>query len=311
MQKKYAIGIDLGGTNLRVAKVSPEGEIVTKITASTAEEVLGSVHKAIDSLFSDEIAGIGIGVAGLISRERKRVIISPNLHVVEKIDLVGEMAKRYGVPVVIENDANAAAYGEMWVGAGKNIQSFVLLTLGTGIGGGMVHGKKLLNVPAEIGHMSVSSDGEKCPCGNSGCLESYASARAILSRAVYHLEAGRESSLQMYYEGNFYKLTTEDIFKAALDGDNLARDLWKSAGRYLGVGIANMINLMGPDAVILTGGLTGAWDIYIQEAVKEASKRAFRELFERVKIIPSLLKDDAGLIGAAGIAFNILRTQAV
>lgn len=306
MHKNFAIGIDLGGTNLRVAKISAEGKIAAKIKEPTSEEVLGSINKAIDSLFSDDIAAVGIGVAGLVSREGRRVIVSPNLHVVEKIDLAGEIGRRYGVPVAIENDANAAAYGEMWVGAGRDFQSFVLLTLGTGIGGGMVDRKKLLHVPAEIGHMSINSDGEKCPCGNSGCLESYASARAILSRAVSFLEAGRESALLGHYEGNFYRLTTEDIFRAALDGDTLARELWKNAGRYLGVGIAGIINLMGPDAIILAGGLTGAWDIYIQEAIKEASRRSFRELFERVSVIPSQLKDDAGLIGAAGIAFDFL-----
>jgi glucokinase len=309
MQKNYAIGIDIGGTNLRVAKVSPDGEIVRKTAELTSEELLESLHKAIGPLFSDDIAAVGIGVAGLISRERKKVSISPNLHAVEKLDLVKEIGERYGVPVFIENDANAAAYGEMWVGAGKDIASFVLFTLGTGIGGGVVHEKQLLRIPAEIGHMSIISDGEKCPCGNTGCLESYASARAILSRAVFYLEAGRESALQKYYEGNFYRLTTEDIFRAALDGDNLARELWKNAGRYLGVGIASMINLMGPDAVILAGGLTGAWDIYIQEAIKEASRRAFRELFERVTVIPSQLEGNAGLIGAAGIAFNSVGMQ--
>ena len=196
--------------------------------------------------------------------------------------------------------------GEQWVGIGKNFSNFVLLTLGTGIGGGIVYGKKLLRVSSEIGHMSIDISGEKCPCGNSGCLETYASARALLSKAISFLEDGRESLLTEYYDGTFYKLTAEDINKAALDGDNLARELLKDTGRYLGIGIANIINIMSPEAIILSGGLIGAWDIYIQEAIKEASRRSLKELFDIVRIVPSSLLDNAGIIGSAGLAFQLL-----
>ncbi|MBE0426740.1 MAG: ROK family protein [Nitrospirae bacterium] len=304
MQKKYAVGIDLGGTNLRVALVSRDGEIIKKIKVATTEEVLNSLSDAVDSFFSDEVAGIGIGVAGLISREEGKVLTSPNLHVIEKIDLVNEIKEKFRVPVLIENDANAAAFGEMWVGSGRKFSSFVLFTLGTGIGGGIIYRRKLLNIPAEIGHMSINADGEKCPCGNSGCLESYASGRAILSGAVSSLEKGRESLLKEYSAGNIYKLTAEDVYKAALDGDTFARELLKNAGRYLGIGFANVINIMSPEAIVLSGGLVGAWDIYVQEAIREASRRAFRELYDKVKIVPSVLMDDAGITGSAGLIFH-------
>ena len=304
MDKKYAIGIDLGGTNLRVGLVTSAGEVEKKIKEPTTEEVLAAVLRAIESLYREDIAGIGLGVAGVIGRGSNRVLASPNLHIIEKIDLVNEIRDKFKVPVFIENDANVAALCELWLGAGKGLSNFVLFTLGTGIGGGIVYGRKLLRVSAEIGHMSVHADGEKCPCGNSGCLESYASVRAILTKAFSMLEAGRESSLRQYCGGNFYKLTTEEIYRAALDGDGLARELLKNAGKYLGIGIANMVNIMSPEAVILAGGLTGAWDIYVQEAMKEASRRAFKEIFEGVKIIPSLLMDDAGIIGAAGLVLH-------
>jgi glucokinase len=305
MSKKYAIGIDLGGTNLRVALVSRDGQLIKKKKEPTSEEIVDSIFRAAEDLFSDEIEGIGLGVAGLVNKKSGRVLISPNLHVVERIDFINEIKERFNVPVFLENDANAAALGEKWIGAGRDFSSFVLLTLGTGIGGGIVCNKKLLEVSAEIGHMSINMDGEKCHCGNSGCLESYASGRAILSKAISILEKGRESLLKEYCGGNFYKLTAEDIYKAALDGDSLARELLRDAGRYLGVGIANIINLMSPDAIILAGGLIGAWDIYIQEAIKEASRRAFKELFDKVKIIPSSLMDDAGIIGSAGLVFHV------
>jgi glucokinase len=304
MQKQYAIGIDLGGTNLRVALVSREGDIIKKIKVPTDEGILETVIQAIRELFSPQVTGIGIGVAGLIDRKSGRVLISPNLNIVEEINLIEEIRKKFAVPVCIENDANSAALGELWTGAARNLSHFVLFTLGTGIGGGIVYNKKLLHIPAEIGHMSIVPDGEKCHCGNYGCLESYAAARAILSKVVSVLGQGRESILHQYYEGNIYKITAEDVFKAALDGDNLARELLKSAGRYLGIGIANIINLLGPEAIILTGGLIGAWDIYVVEAIKEASRRAFKELFEAVEIIPAQLLDDAGVIGAAGLILN-------
>jgi glucokinase len=304
MKKKYAIGIDLGGTNLRCALVSREGTIIRKIKEPTSQDLLNSVLRLIENLFSDEVLGVGLGVAGLIDRKRSRVLISPNLPGVEHIDFITGIHQRFNVPVRIENDANAAAFGELMAGAGKGLSNFVLFTLGTGIGGGVICDGKLLGVSAEIGHMSIDADGEKCPCGNNGCLESYASARAILSKAVSFLEKGGESLLKGYCSGNFYKLTSEDISRAALDGDMPSREILKTAGRYLGVGIANIINIMSPEAVILTGGLAGAWDIYVKEAIKETSRRAFKDLFDRVKITPSTLTGDAGLIGSAGLVFN-------
>jgi glucokinase len=305
MEKKYTIGIDLGGTNLRVGLISRDGAIVEKIKEPTSGAVLDSLLKAVDRLISDQVAGIGIGVAGLIHRDDDKVLISPNLQVAEQVNFVDEMRAKFNIPVIIENDANAAAFGEMWVGAGRNFRDFFLLTLGTGIGGGVIYERKLMNISAEIGHMSISTDGEKCNCGNYGCLEMYASATAILSKAVSVLEEGRESILKEYCNGNFYKLTAENIYKAALDGDTLSREILKNAGKYLGIGIANIINLMSPEAIILTGGLVGAWEIYVREAIREASRRAFKALFERVKIIPSLLMDDAGIIGAAGLVFQV------
>ncbi|HEB74952.1 MAG TPA: ROK family protein, partial [Nitrospirae bacterium] len=194
-------------------------------------------------------------------------------------------------------------------GAGREFDSFVLFTLGTGIGGGVVHGGRLLDVAAELGHMSIVAGGVRCLCGNNGCLESYASARAMTARVVESIEGGAESLLKECCEGNVYKISPEDIYNYALDGDNLARETLKTAGRHLGVGIANAINIFSPEAVILAGGLTGAWNIYIETAIKEASKRAFPELFGAARILPSLLKDDAGAIGAARLAFDKAGTR--
>ena len=310
MPKNYAIGIDVGGTNLRAALVSETGEVIKKVKTASSGNVPESLQNAVKSLHTDsgidpqrDVAGIGIGIAGLLDRKNGVVLLSPNLHSVEGINFVEILHRQFSIPVFIENDANAAALGEKWMGAGREFNNFVLLTLGTGIGGGIVYEKKLLNASAEIGHISINADGEKCPCGNYGCLELYASASAINTKVVTALEKGSESILRECCKGSFYKITPEDIYKAALEGDNLAREALKDTGRYLGVGLANIINILSPEAVILAGGLIGAWNIYVQEAVREASKRTFKALFDTVKIIPAVLGDDAGIIGAAGLVF--------
>ncbi len=304
MSKRFAIGIDLGGTNLRVALVTRNGDVIKKMKEPTSQDILESIFRLTEPLFSTEVEGIGLGVAGIIDRRNGKVLISPNLPAVEGVNLVREIKERFGVPVYLENDANCAALGEKWIGTGRECPDFVLFTLGTGIGGGIVYANKLLNIAAEIGHMTIHADGEKCYCGNTGCLESYASARAILSKVVSALEGGKESMLKEFHEESFYKLGAEDIYGMALKGDNLARETLKDAGKHLGIGIANIINLVSPEVVILTGGLIGAWDIYIEEAIKEASRRAFKELFDRVKIIPSLLGDNAGVVGSVGLVFQ-------
>jgi glucokinase len=303
LNKKYGIGIDLGGTNLRVALVSEEGEIVRKIKKTSADKVFETLIGSIEELNQEGVAGIGLGVAGLIDRKNGRVFTSPNLRSIEGIDLVNDLRSRFRLPVFIENDANVAALGEKLSGAGRGFDNFVLLTLGTGIGGGIIHKGELLDVSAEVGHMSISSDSEKCQCGNIGCLENYASARAMISRAVSMLDKGHESLLKGCCNGSFYKLTTEDIYKAALEGDTLSREILRDAGKALGVGLATLINILSPEAIILTGGLIGAWNIYVQEAIKEASRRAFKDLVDSVKIIPSSLGDEAGIVGAACLVF--------
>jgi len=310
MPKKHAIGIDLGGTYLRAALVSDTGEVLHKTKKPSSDRIIEALGESITEIGPSGVAGIGIGIAGLVDRKKGLVSISPNMRAVEGVEVVKEVGDRFGVPVKMENDANAAALGERTWGAGGEFENFVLLTLGTGIGGGIVHRGSLIEVPAEIGHMSINSESEKCSCGNRGCLENYASARAMVSKAISFMEKGSESILRDCCKGNIYKVTPEDIYKAALDGDALAREILKDAGRYLGVGIANIINLMSPDAIILAGGLIGAWNIYVQEAVREASRRAFKDLFDAVQIIPSSLGDDAGTIGAACLVFRSISGDA-
>jgi glucokinase len=304
---KYVIGVDLGGTNIRAALVDKDGKVMNKAKAPTGEDPLSVLFKLLEPVYADkaqEIAGIGIAVAGLIDREHGVVIRSPNIPKLDGVNLKSEIADRYKTPVVVENDANAAAYGEKSSGAGKDVKNFIMFTLGTGIGAGIIFHDKLLPVAAEIGHISINADGPQCPCGNVGCLELYASATAIIGNTIAELEKGSSSILKDFNNGNFYKVKAKDIYNAALEGDPLARNVLREAGKGLGIGIANIINIMSPDAIILTGGLMGAWNIYIESAIKEASKRALKELYGKVQIIASTLGDDAGLIGAAHLISN-------
>ena len=306
-KKPYAIGVDLGGTNLRVALVSRDWQVVKKIKEPSAGlagggDVIQLMKESISELMSPEVEGIGIGVAGVLDRRENRITMSPNIP-----PLTGYSFNDldYPVPVYVENDANAAAHGEARAGAGRNFRNFVLMTLGTGIGGGIIYNGELLKVAAEVGHMSIVADGKKCFCGNNGCLELFASARAIIASVVEALEGGAESILRECCQGKIYRITPEDVYKAALqEGDILAREVLKEAGRYLGIGIANIINVMSPEAVILAGGLVGAWNLYVDEAIKEASKRAFKSLFQAVSILPASLGDEAGVVGAASLVFN-------
>jgi glucokinase len=307
--EQYCIAGDIGGTNIRVSLVNAECRIVSKLKEPTGADPLSVLCRLIDSLCENvpgnmPICGIGLAVAGIVETSSGTVLRSPNIKTFRGLKLKEEIQRRYSVFVRIENDANAAAYGEKVAGAGNTFGNFIMLTLGTGIGGGIVINNRLLPVAAEIGHTTLNMTGPQCGCGNIGCLESYASATAIIDSAISSIEKGAPSILKTSYNGNFYKVTAEDIYKAALEGDPLARSVLRDAGKALGIGIANMVNIISPEAVILTGGLLGAWNIYIEAAIAEASKRAYPELFSKARIIPSSLGDDAGTIGMAALVFE-------
>jgi glucokinase len=304
MIKDCSIGVDLGGTNLRVALVSRAGEVLERTETPSCPvaggDVVENLATAIGCLFSDRVAGIGLAVPGLVDAQSGGIVTSPNIKAIEGVNLVDIFSRRLGVPVFLGNDASLAALGESVAGAGRDFNSFVLLTLGTGIGGGVVINRKLLETATELGHVTVEASGRPCLCGNTGCLEAYAGASAIAAAAREAVSSGAATRMKNH-DGN---LTPEDVYRYFKDGDAAAIEVMTTAGKYLGVGIASFINIFSPDAVILTGGLTGAWDILVEVAVREASRRAFPPLFQRVKIVPSALAGNAGIIGAAALAFS-------
>jgi glucokinase len=320
---KIAIGIDIGGTNTKTALVTEEGNALVSHTNPTPAVESGHPEKIENLLvanlkafleddgtksvlanYRDGIAGIGIGIAGLIDRKRGSVIQSPNISAVNGVPLKEIFEKEFSLPIVLENDANIYAFGEKWIGAGKDFNDFAVLTLGTGLGGGLICSGQLYEGPFEVGHMGIVPSGRYCTCGSYGCLESYASGRAIIDRVISSLEKGTDSMLSKCCEGNFYKMNPEVIYKTALDGDSLSREVFREVGQFLGIGVANLFNLFGLEAVIIGGGLLGAWDLFIEDLKTEATKRAFKPLSSNVKIMKSALTKDAGSVGAAGFLFK-------
>ncbi len=309
---RSAIGVDIGGTKIKIVHVSEKGDVLKRMMKSTPN-ARGDSHEKVKNFLIDnlkemlqdkDLVGIGFGIAGVIDRKNGIVIESPNIPSINGFRVKETIEKEFSLPVIVENDANSYAYAEKWIGAGKNFDNIVVLTLGTGIGGGIIYKGELFEGAAEVGHVVIEPDGRYCTCRSFGCLESYASGRAIVERTISSLEKGVESMLRESCGGNFYKLTPELVYKAALEGDNLSREVFREVGRYLGIGIANLINIFGSDAVIIGGGLIGAWDLFIEELKREFTKRTLKPLSARVKIIKATFKKDSGSIGAAGLIFK-------
>jgi glucokinase len=308
---QVVIGVDLGGTNMRTALLSPDGLILDrhKVSTHAAEGWKQVVARLVENIVRYQkiaigkglnVAAAGVGAPGVIQMESGIVVKSPNFPDWNNLPLKEVLEKALNVPVFIENDANAAALGERWLGAGRDINSMILLTLGTGVGGGIVLNKQIWQgadgMAGEIGHMTLIPDGRLCGCGNTGCLEMYASARGIVQS---YREAVNSSGIAMVAE-----LSSEQIYQAARDGEKVACKVMKDMGRMLGIGIANLINIFNPQMIVLGGGVKDAWQLFINATQEEVMRRAFKVPAERTKIVPSLLGDDAGMVGAAAVALQ-------
>jgi len=308
---QVVIGVDLGGTNMRTALLSPDGLILDrhKVSTHAAEGWKQVVARLVENIVRYQkiaigkgltVAAVGVGAPGVIQMDSGIVVKSPNFPDWNNLPLKEVLEKALNVPVFIENDANAAALGEQWLGAGRDINSMILLTLGTGVGGGIVLNKQIWQgadgMAGEIGHMTLIPDGRLCGCGNTGCLEMYASARGIVQS---YREAVNSSGIAMVAE-----LSSEQIYQAARDGETVACKVMKDMGRMLGIGIANLINIFNPQMIVLGGGVKDAWQLFINATQEEVMRRAFKVPAERTKIVPSLLGDDAGMVGAAAVALQ-------
>lgn len=314
----YIAGVDLGGTTINAAVVSADGERVLGMhTAPTnaergpkyvVDKIIGMVRESMrvagrEGGFDEkEIVGIGIGSPGPLDRKTGTVIETPNLGW-RNFPLRDLVANAIGLPAELDNDANAATIGEWWVGAGKNVETMVGVTLGTGIGGGIVLGGKVFHgasdVAGEIGHMSIDSTGRKCKCGNYGCLEAYASGPAIAARAIEGLQSGEQSVLPELVDGDLSRITAETVYEGIVAGDAYARDVMRDTAKFLGSGVANLINVLNPEMIVISGGVTRAGDHLLEPLRNEVKRRAFRNAFEACRIVTSELGSMAGVIGAA------------
>jgi glucokinase len=302
------IGMDLGGTNLRVAGVTADGGVVASHREQTAalggvESLIGRIIAAVRRVSGEvarsggEVLGVVLGTPGIISSREGTVVSSPNLPGWRDVPLRDRVASATGLRVLLENDANAAAYGEHWLGAGRGCGSMVLLTLGTGVGGGLILGGELWRgadgMAGEVGHVTVDPGGRTCRCGNAGCLEAYASATAIVDS--YRELSGIEEAVG-----------AEEVNRRAHEGDANARQSYREAGRSLGIAFASLVNLLNPELIVIGGGVLPAWDLFMPAAEQEMRRRAFAEPSSRVRFAPAALGDQAGVTGAAGLLWRDL-----
>lgn len=309
--------VDLGGTNLRSANVDRSGrihELVRTATPETdkAEEIVSAIAAAVRKCESDgakrgaEVQAISVVVPGSVQAETGLVVNAPNVPSLPGFRLADALQNELGRAVLIENDANAAAVGEQWQGAARGCQTIVCLTLGTGVGGGIVLDGRLWRgadgTAGEVGHMTVEPSGVPCKCGNTGCLEVYASGTAIVRMAREAMALSSESRL---HEVPVIQLSAEKIHSAALAGDRLALEVFQTAGRYLGIAMASLINVLNPEMIVVGGGVSAAWDLFGERARDEVMKRAFPAPAQRCQIMRAECGDTAGLIGAAWLAFGV------
>ena len=318
---KHVIGIDIGGTIIKGALFAADGKLVQASSIETqayqgTEKALSNILSLVNSL---QVKGrwcsaIGVGVAGVLDANKERLLQSPNLKNLESVYLKNFLTEAVQLPVYLENDANAAALGEKWAGAGRGIENFLLITLGTGIGGGLVLKGDLWSgengKAGEFGHMIVEQSGAACAFGKHGCLEAYSSGEAISRMAREALQSGACSALKNLSSGNFDTIDAEMVYHAAQNGDTVAIEVYRRAARYLAIGIANVNNLLDIQHVILCGGVSKAFNLLAAVLIEEVKKQVFLISRDRIVIVPSQLGSEAGIYGAAYLALHNLQARA-
>jgi glucokinase len=306
--ESLVFAVDLGGTHLRAALVDDAGRILKQLKQETPKGdsalcIVNALVNAAQQWESDKlpVVAAAIMVPGAVDCDKAVVLQAPNLPSLVNFELKAELERRLGWPVFIENDANAAAVGEMWMGAARGCRDVISVTLGTGVGGGVILDGKLWRgshgSAGEIGHTTVDPfSGLKCKCGNTGCLELFASATAIVRMTRENLSLFPESTLKS--EG----LTAAKVYEAGRNGDELALAVFQRFGMYLGIGLANLINLIDPQIIVISGGAVNGWDLFAPEMYRQVEERAFRTTAQQVKIARAECGDNAGLLGAARLA---------
>ena len=311
------LAIDLGGTQIRAALVSSDGRVMAREYRPTLSEegpqsVIDRIFLATDCLLSpgnidsSQLDSISIAAAGAIDVGRGLVTASPNLPGWFDVPLRDIVKEKYGVDTFLLNDASAAALGEHRFGAGKGLNDLIYITVSTGIGGGIIINGELYSGASgsagEIGHMTIDVNGPGCDCGNTGCLEMLASGTAIAREAIRRIGQGEKSAIIDIVDGQVDNITAEHVGMAAQGGDNLASEIILRAATYLGIGLANLVNIFNPEMIIVGGGVAKMGELLLEPARQVMMERAFSLPAHAVRIVTARLGDDAGLLGAAVFA---------
>ena len=309
MEKKYVVGVDLGGTKIYTALVDLDGNIVKEVTVKTEAQkgeavVLDKILKTIDDVLIetdiDEIKAIGVGSPGPLDVENGLIVYTPNLPF-KNFNIVKPIKEKYKIDTYLDNDANVATLSEYMFGAGKGSKNMVYVTVSTGIGGGAILNGSLFRGSTsnalEIGHITVMKGGPRCGCGNTGCAEALASGTAIMKRAKEALESKVETSLKNYEE-----VTAKEVFLEAEKGDKVSQDILNDALSYLGITISNIANSFDPDKIIIGGGVSEAGRIVFDKIDYEMERRCLKTIYNNCKIEKAVLGSKAGVLGAAALA---------
>jgi glucokinase len=305
----FSIGVDLGGTNLRIAAVDEHGSLMEKVTLGTKtilgrDQVLNDMCSTIQQTSakyqaSGTLLGLGIGVPGIIDIKTGMMRESPNLPGWADYPVRAEIEKRLRAPVILENDANCAALGEKWLGAGRHVGDMLMLTLGTGVGGGVILNGKIWHgmtgMAGEFGHMTVEPEGQACGCGNRGCLEQYASATAVVRMAREAITTGQALGLAKAASSDV-EFSAKEVYNLAIQGDEGARRIFRRAGRALGISLATLINGLNLEMYVIGGGVSSAWEAF--------SPSIFEELRQRCMVYAATAPGDP-LVMTSGAAAQV------
>lgn len=309
MEKKYIVGVDLGGTKINTALVNLEGSIVKEVTVKTEadkgedvvmEKLLKTIDEVLEGINLDEVKSIGIGSPGPLDIEKGLIVYTPNLPF-KNFNIVEPVKKKYELDTYLDNDANVATLSEFMFGAGKGTKNMVFITVSTGIGGGAIINGGLFRGSTsnalEIGHITVMKGGPRCGCGNTGCAEALASGTAIMKRAKEALESKVETALRDYEE-----ITAREVFLEAEKGDKVSKDILNESLSYLGIAVANIANTLDPDKIVIGGGVSEAGKIVFDKIEEEMERRCLRTIYDHCNVEKALLGGKAGVLGAAALA---------
>ncbi len=317
---KYYVGIDFGGTGIKVGIIDEEGKIVLKDSfvtdpSKSGDEIVKHIAECAQKVMDDsklpqeDILGVGIGSPGLLNPETGQLKIVTNVPNLNETYLAPGISKHLGKPAFLDNDVNAMSLGEFHFGAGKGLKDVIALTVGTGVGGGIILNGELYRgtsfTAGEIGHMSIARDGKYCGCGNYGCLERYVGKDGIVERMEMYMSKGLDTIIDKYLEDG--KVTPKAIAMAAGEGDKMAIEVLKETGEILGHAIASLVNILNPQMVVIGGGISNAGELLMEPIRMGMLKHAYTIPAAAVKVVRAKLGNDAGLVGSASLAVANLK----